>query len=47
MPEVGGPGESLGSVSRTCGTDTQGNKYLTDKWLTAKSLRVVLMELST
>ena len=48
MPEVGPPGDSMGSISLTCGTDNQGNMFLMDKLLTTKyPLGVVLMELST
>ena len=48
MPEVPFDAESIGTITLTCGTDDQGNMFLTDKLLTTKyPLGVVLMELAT
>ena len=48
MPDTPGAGESVGTITLTCGTDNQGNMFLMDKLLTTKyPLGVVLMELAT
>ena len=48
MPDTPGAGESVGTITLTCGTDNQGNMFLMDKLLTTKyPLGVVLMEPAT